>query len=493
MRGNTFRRCGCRDAAGRQLGKACPDLAKRSHGTAGFAVWIDTIAGRQQLRRSGYRTITDAAAALELVRDLVKVAGDDPATKQRIGDLLFERTKRRGDLPTVDELRRRLGTAEALDRTMTTGAWLNEWLDGRRKLRASTRASYRSHLDLYLVPHLGDIPLERLRAVHIVTMFDAIVADPRRGSSMSPATMHRVRATLRSALNAAVRQGRIAANPAAHVELASAERPKVSPWEADDLGRFLDSIAQDRLAAYYELTAMTGLRRGEALGLCWSDVDLPAGKLRVRRALLELDGRLYVGRPKTRSGEDRVVDLDEGTIGLLLGHRLRQDAERATWADAWCDVVDLVDEHNETVQLRALIFTREDGSPVRPGYATKHFAELAAAAGVPKVRLHDLRHGQASLMIAAGVPIEVVSKRLGHSSIAITADTYTHLLEGVGRRAADAAAALVPRNREHTLNTHGTTDDLAADDESVFPQVNPGGPRGTRTHNPRIKSPLLCH
>jgi integrase len=137
------------------------------------------------------------------------------------------------------------------------------------------------------------------------------------------------------------------------------------------------------------------------------------------------------GPPKTASGEARRVDLDEQTVGALMAHRLAQDAERATWGDAWVD--------------SGLVFTREDRTGWHPEVVTKRFIALAVEAELRPVRLHDLRHGQASLMLAAGVPLAVVSKRLGHSSTTITSDTYSHMLEGVGRQAAEAAAALVPR------------------------------------------------
>jgi integrase len=138
-----------------------------------------------------------------------------------------------------------------------------------------------------------------------------------------------------------------------------------------------------------------------------------------------------VGQPKTASGEDRRVDLDAATAGSLLAHRLQQDVEKAAFGTAY-------DDHD-------LVFAREDGSYLKPEVVSKTFQALAAETGLRRVRLHDLRHGQASIMLAAGVDMTVVSKRLGHSGIRITADTYTHLLEGVGRQAAEAAAALVPR------------------------------------------------
>jgi len=165
--------------------------------------------------------------------------------------------------------------------------------------------------------------------------------------------------------------------------------------------------------------------------LRWSDVDLHRGVIVVRSQLVEVGGRAVEGRPKTRSGEDRRVDIGHRVIGALLAHRFAQDVERAAWGPGYRD--------------DCRVFAREDGSDLVPSSVTKLFGSLTAAAGLRPVRLHDLRHGAASLMISAGVDVAVISKRLGHSSIRITADTYGHLLEGVGRAAAEAAEALIPQ------------------------------------------------
>jgi len=145
----------------------------------------------------------------------------------------------------------------------------------------------------------------------------------------------------------------------------------------------------------------------------------------------------------------------------------------------------------EAYDDHALVFAREDGTPLSPDNVTKTFGEMVRASGLRSVRLHALRHGRASLMLAAGVDRGVVSKVLGHSSITLTADTYTHLLEGVGQRAAEAADALVPRRRDQSVTTAAPdARPSTADREESAGQA--GGPRGARTHNPRIKSPLLC-
>jgi integrase len=462
MRGGIYRRCGCRDPlTGRKLDAHCPQLANRRHGAWYFVTEMPMgVAGkRRQLKRGGFATKAAAEAAL-------------------------------------DDVRRRLGTGFEIDDKETVGQWLESWFEGKRMLRATTARNYRGHITTYLLPHLGDIPLEKLRASHISLMYrDIEASNVSRRQPVGPTTMRRIHATLRAALNAAVRQQRLTINPAVHVELLPPTRPRVRPWEPAELGTFLDFAAADRLGALYELIAMTGLRRGEAIGLTWDDIDVEGGHLTVRRQLLQLGHEVRVGQPKTKSGEDRVVELPANTTGVLLAHRLRQDADREAWGAAWQSAPQLLGEQLRPICLERLAFTREDGSPLHPEFVTRHFQLLAAKAGLRRIRLHDLRHGAASLRLAAGVPIEVVSKILGHSSIALTADTYSHLLKGVARQAAEAASALVPRAELNARDHHvPTRPDLEgpADQSNDVSAAQRGGPPGDRTRNPRIKSPLLC-
>jgi len=164
---------------------------------------------------------------------------------------------------------------------------------------------------------------------------------------------------------------------------------------------------------------------------------------------------------------------EEGTV-----NKLRQDMEREEPGEAHAD--------------HGLVFAREDGRPLPLDLVTKRFQAMAAASGVRVVRLHDLRHGAASLRLASGTDIAVVSKILGHSSVSITADTYSHMLAGVARAAAERAAALVPRNRrDHYVTTYNETAGTPDGGPTVSAATG-SAPPGTRTPNPRIKSPLLC-
>jgi integrase len=345
---------------------------------------------RRQLWRSGFATKREAAQALQEEID-----------------------RRRGGLADVHAL--------------TVGTYLSSWLDGKRRLRETTRRSYAGHIRGYLTPALGRYRLTELRPHHI----DQLYSDMLNGghSGAGAARVQHVHRTLRAALNTAVKQRLIPWNPVLHVEVPEHRRSKTEIWTPTQLGRFLDHSVSHRLYALFHVIAFTGMRRGEALGLHWADVDLATGHLIIAWQVVDPGDGPRLGAPKTRSGS-RIVPIDALTVEVLRGHRERQDKERESWAEAW--------------QLTGLVFTREDGAMLRPDSTTHLFADLIRQAGVPRIRLHDLRHTHASLALAAGVDMKIVSSRLGHSSTTITADLYTHVIPAVARQAADAIAATVP-------------------------------------------------
>ncbi len=393
MRGHVYAYCGCRSpGTGKQLGDDCPERTRRGHLRYGFRIDLPMGADgrRRQVRTGGFARKIDAQRALT----------------DALGRL---------DRGTYVEVRRQ-----------TVGEFLDAWLAGKARLRATTARSYEAHLRLYLIPHLGHLRLTDLRTTDVERMYAKI----RTERALSAATVRRVHATLLSALNSAVKRHLIAINVAGHVELPSASRPPVRVWSPEQVGAFLDFADEDRLIALYHLVALRGLRRGEAVGLRWTDLDLDAGRLRVAQQVVQLGYATAVGEPKTSTGA-RTVSLDADTTAVLRAHRARQAAERLAWGPAWVD--------------SGRVFTREDGSGLHPEFVSRHFTSLARTAGLPPIRLHALRHTAASLALAAGVPLKVVSDQLGHSSITITADTYTSVLPAVAHDAAERTAGLIPR------------------------------------------------
>jgi len=388
MKAGTVRRRHTRDCPPAS-GGARPQHRCRGSWEYVIDLGLDGRGSRRQETKSGYPTKAAAAAALREFRE------------------------------TID------GGVHITDTTV--GQYLDRWLQGKHALRPSTRASYADHVETYIKPHLGHVELLQLRAHHL-DRFYAAIATGSRGRPLSASTVRRIHATLRSALNSAVKRRLMPHNPTDQIELAP-ERPKrPEPWTVQECLSFLEAARDDRLYPLYHLYLLGGLRRGEGIGLRWTSVDLAKRTVSVSEQITAVRNRSQTGEPKTRSGVRR-VRLDEATTVLLAGHRTAQVAERQRWG------LPIVDN--------GLVFTKEDGSPLVPGYVTKHFYVLARRAGLRRVRLHDLRHTSASLALEAGVAMKVVSDRLGHSSIAITANLYTHVYDTVALDGADRLAALL--------------------------------------------------
>ncbi|TDE10653.1 tyrosine-type recombinase/integrase [Jiangella asiatica] len=318
------------------------------------------------------------------------------------------------------------------DRSLTVAVYLRRWLARKvdtGSIRPATVASYTRHVEL-LVAEIGHHRLHELRAHHIEAGYRKIA---KANPAMGPASLVRLHATLRSALRAAVkRREGLTHDPCQHVELPKARRPRVQVWSVPQWQTFMScpAVAEHPMKPLFEVAALTGMRRGELVELQWSDIDLAAGVVTVKRQAVVVGHEVIVGPPKTASGDHRLVDLDAGTVELLKRLKRSQARQRLALGPAWLD-----DEGH--------VFTREDGAPWHPERVTKTFVRLAKAGGLEPCRFHDLRHLQASLMLAAGVEVGIVSKRLGHSTVTLTSDTYSHLMPGVGKAAAEAAAGLL--------------------------------------------------
>ncbi|WP_229826277.1 tyrosine-type recombinase/integrase [Nocardiopsis terrae] len=332
-------------------------------------------------------------------------------------------------------------------------AWLQHWLDGRSRLRARTRVSYQEHIDRYLVPHLGEAVLEELTPARVQRAFEGIAGHiTPRGQRVAAATVQRVRATLRAALNTAVREWLLGSNPANGLRLAGGQsarpmvwteqavadwrnsgvRPAVAVWTVEQTRAFLDHVSGDRLYALFHLVVMTGLRRGEVVGLRWEDVDLERGTVRVVRQLQAHRGAGLVEVAPKSAASRRTLMVDHTTVGVLRRHRWRQQQE--------------AQEHGRVWDRGGYVFTAVGGGVLAPERLSRLFRKLNTASGLPPVRLHDLRHGAATLALAAGVDLKVVQAMLGHASIVLTADTYASVLPQVAREAAERTASLVLRD-----------------------------------------------
>lgn len=450
-----YRECWCRGPDGHPLGRGCPKLGQKGHGA-----WY---------------------AQYEAPR-----GADGRRRRPRIGPYP---TKKAATEALADALGRVRQGAHIEDRRTTFGEYLARrlrWWQAEAELKPSTLASYREAIDLYFRPGLGHVRLADLRDSHFRDLYAAMRAinRPERapGSSemlrrltearataphlpgrlastrpLSDARIRRVHAVALSALSDAVPQT-LPYNPAAAVKLGGKRggrrvrpllwtEPRVARWRetgeipapvmvwtAAQCGAFLDSLEAsekpkrrtERLYALYHLAAYTGMRRSELAGLAWADLDLNRRRVHIRQAQVEdaLDS--------TKSAEsDRQVAIDDGTVTVLRAWRKEQLAERVAWGPAWTD--------------SGRVFTREDGTPLRPGWISQRFGALITRADLPPIRFHDLRHGAASMLLAAGQPPKVISDSLGHATVAFTMDTYTEVAEELADAAAEAIAAYIPR------------------------------------------------
>jgi integrase len=313
---------------------------------------------------------------------------------------------------------------------LTVGEWLDQWHASRRAdLRGSTWAAYGLMVRAYVVPAIGAQSLRSLTRARLRILY-ADLADHggRRSRPLSAKSVHNVSLMLSRAFGDAVEDRIIDSNPGARAHKLPSGRRDMKTWTGEQVHAFLDSVARDRLAGLWRLAFSSGMRRGEMLGLRWSDLDLDGATLSVQQTRIRGAEGLAYGSPKTAKGRRRIA-LDAATVVALRAHRRAQAAERLLAGSIW---------HDED-----LVFCRADGQPLDPDSVSQSFERLSAHAGLPRIRLHDARHTAASLLLAAGVHPKVVQERLGHATIATTLDTYSHVLPRLAEDAAERLAAAI--------------------------------------------------
>ena len=308
--------------------------------------------------------------------------------------------------------------------------YLVRWLDRRARvgvhgaapLRASTLENYTRYVVQDIAPSaLGEMLLRDVRRRHVQAFIDGLVENGR-----GAVTVRRIIAVVQGAFKSAVRDDLIDESPARELEQPRPRTTPFQPWEPEQVGHFLDVAADHRLGALFELAVLTGMRRGEILGLRWNAVDLE------RRTLVVDNNRTSAGdgETKTEAGRRRVA-LDDVAVGAIGLWAKTQAGEADALGPAWVS--------------SGYVFTYENGEGLKPQYVTRLFVKLRLRAGLPTMTFHGLRHQSASLMLASGAELTLVSKLLGHSDITVTGDLYAHLLESKARHVVAGAAALVPR------------------------------------------------
>lgn len=363
--------------------------------------------------------------------------GVDPATGKTKRKSFYGKTRKEA----VDKMQKVLQAVNSggyvEPSTVTLGEWMDRWLTEYKKpvLAPSTYESYHTLTRVHIKPALGSVPLAKLQANMLQGFYNEKLESGRHDGKggLSSRAVRYLHTIVRQALQQAVKENLITRNVADATSPPSVKNKQMRPLAETELLTFLDTAKDDRLFAAYLLAATTGLRRGEILGLCWDSVDLDGSSVTVRRQMVAFKGRPKLEETtKSKSGR-RSVALTDDAVRELKAHRKRQAQEKLLLGEAYQD--------------SGLVFCKEDGTPLDPNEFTRRFQRLLEKAGLPKVRLHDMRHTHASLLLARGVHPKVVQERLGHSSITMTLDLYSHLAPGLQEAAAASLNGLLKKEK----------------------------------------------
>ena len=295
--------------------------------------------------------------------------------------------------------------------------YLERWLKVHStKVSIRTRVGYATCINRFK-RHFGAGALQKLRPEHIQASYDSMLE-----SGLTARTVLHSHRVLSQALKDAVKWGLILRNPADVVSPPRAEKKEATAWDSDTIKKFMDAAEGSRYRDAYSLAALTGMRRSELAGLKWPDIDLKSGRLRVVRTRQRIYGHGIVeGQPKTHRSR-RSVALSPSAVSVLDSVKTKQIEMRLRAGPLW--------QHTDYV------LTKDDGAPIAPDHLSREFSRIVKEAGLPKGTLHGLRHSYATALLSANVHPAVVQSALGHSSITLTIDTYSHVMPGLEEAAA---------------------------------------------------------
>lgn len=358
-------------------------------------------------------------------------AGINPET----GKQIFKNVLGRTQAEVKEKLKKALTDSQKLDLTKqgryTVGTWMDEWFENvaKVKVRPSSHQTYRGYIDNHIKPNIGNIPLEKLTTMELQKFYRKLLTSGRverieaekQPKGLSAKTVRNINQVISSAMDLAVAQKIILANPTDACELPKVEHKEMQTIPAEQLQAFLAEAKATEVYEMYYIELATGLRRGELLGLKWEDIDWKNGVIRVRRQIARVDGRIVEAPLKTKNSYRTV------TISLQAVEVLKQQKEKTN------------DQY---------VFPSPNGGPISPDSVNNMLKRVLERAGIPKVRFHDLRHTFATLALQNGIDIKTVSSMLGHFSAGFTLDTYAHVTTAAQKEAAETMGNILA----HSLN-----------------------------------------
>ena len=295
------------------------------------------------------------------------------------------------------------------DDTVTLGEFLNNYMEtvGTQTLRPTTQKMYNSYIRVHIIPKIGRIKLKDLRPDHLQTLYKQKLSE-----GLSKRTVQIIHGIIRRALNQAVSWQLIPRNVCSLVHAPRPDKKAASFYTKEQLNTLLDTVKGHRWELIYQLLVFGGFREGEVLGIHVEDCDMVNRAINVRHQVITVKGGMIIGEPKTKSSK-RAVTLPVVAFNALKTHL------------------------EQLQRKQGLIFTTSTGKPISPRNLIRHFKKVIAEAGLPILGIHGLRHSHASLLLAAGEHPKLVQERLGHASITLTLDTYSHVIPSMGREVAD--------------------------------------------------------
>jgi integrase len=343
---------------------------------------------------------------------------------RRVRRTVYGATKRAVEKKISELLEREESGRRAVALNLTLERYLREWLDQVvvHRVRANTLSAYKFQAERYLIPDLGRKGLNSLSARELRLYFESL-----RRREVGARTIGYVHSTLRAALEDAVREELLERNVAKLVRVPRPPRAEREPLSVDEVRSLLTAHRDHRMYALLVVLALLGLRRSEALGLLWSDVDLEGGWLQVQRGLQRIDGKLVTLPTKTQRSR-RTIPLPAMVVETLRRHREKQEKERVELAESW--------------PAAPYVFTTPIGTPIDPRNCTRIVQQACTDAGVRRVRLHDFRHGAVSVLLGLGVPPRTAMDIAGHSTIEMTMNVYGHVSLDEKREALDKVGEL---------------------------------------------------
>ncbi|MBE3585827.1 MAG: site-specific integrase [Thermoanaerobacter sp.] len=393
------------------------------------------MAGKKKRRGHGEGSISKRPDGRWMAQAVI---GHDPATGKLKRITKYFRTRQEAQ-DWLAQVRTEMVTGTFVEPArVTVGEWVDKWLNvyARQRVDITSYGLYETLVRCHIKPSLGGIELQKLRPIDIQQMYAEKLRNGRLDGKggLSAETVTRIYNILHSALKQAMKEGLVTRNVAEAVDLPKIPKKEVKPLAREAVEKFLEAARKDRLYALFVMAIGTGLRRGELLGLKWEDINFEKGTLSVRRTLAraKVEGgptrtALVLKEPKTGKSR-RLVVLANFVLQALKAHKARQAQEKLFFGQAYQD--------------EGLVFCTEEGKPIDPRNFTRRYTKLMKDAGLEHTRFHNWRHTFATLLLEMGEHPKVVQEMLGHSKIAITLDTYSHLVPGLMEQAAEKLDAV---------------------------------------------------